>query len=181
MKKIILGTNSPYISMIEINEASEKQLSIVQKIAHQTWPVTFSNILTPDQIKFMLSWMYDLKALEQQVNEKGHVFLLAKEDGDFLGFASYEVHCKNDTKTKIHKIYILPGTQGKGIGKKLINHIRDIALMNGDKFLYLNVNRFNESAISFYKHIGFYEAYREVIDIGNGFVMDDIVMEMKLD
>lgn len=172
---------SPSISMIEITEASEKQLSIVQKIAHQTWPVTFSNILTPDQIKFMLNWMYDLNALGQQVNEKGHVFLLAKEDGEFLGFASYEVHCMNDTKTKIHKIYILPGTQGKGIGKKLINHIRDIAFMNGDKFLYLNVNRFNEKAISFYKHIGFSEAYREVIDIGNGFIMDDIVMEMKLD
>jgi diamine N-acetyltransferase len=56
-----------------------------------------------------------------------------------------------------------------------------IALQNRDKFLYLNVNRFNEKAISFYQHIGFYEAYREVIDIGNGFIMDDIVMEMKLD
>ena len=121
--------------MIEITEASEKQLSIVQKIAHQTWPVTFSNILTPDQIKFMLSWMYDLKALEQQINEKGHVFLLAKEDGEFLGFASYEVHCKNDTKTKIHKIYILPGTQGKGIGKKLIEETKKIYLNCKRKFM----------------------------------------------
>jgi ribosomal protein S18 acetylase RimI-like enzyme len=167
--------------MIEIIEASEKQLSIVQKMAYLTWPVTFSNILTPDQIKFMLNWMYDLKALEQQVIEKGHVFLLAKEDEEFLGFASYEVHCKDQTKTKIHKIYILPGTQGKGVGKKLISHVKDIAYMEGDRFIFLNVNRFNENAISFYKHIGFYEAYREVIDIGNGFVMDDIVMEMKLD
>lgn len=165
--------------MIDIIQASQDQLSKVQKIAHQTWPVTFSNILTPEQIQFMLHWMYDLKALEQQVNEKGHVFLLAKEEDEFLGFAAYEVHCQGQAKTKIHKIYILPGTQGKGIGKKLISHIKDIAFMNGDKYLYLNVNRFNENAISFYKHIGFYEAYREVIDIGNGFIMDDIVMEME--
>lgn len=167
--------------MIDIVKASSEELYFVQKIAHQTWPVAFSNILTPDQISFMLNWMYDLKALEQQVNEKGHVFLLAKEEDSFLGFAAYEVHCKDQEKTKIHKIYILPGTQGKGIGKKLISHVMDIALRNGDKFLYLNVNRFNEKAISFYKHIGFYEAYREVIDIGNGFIMDDIVMEMELD
>jgi diamine N-acetyltransferase len=167
--------------MIEIIQASPEQLSIVQKIAHQTWPVTFSNILTPEQIQFMLNWMYDLKALEQQVNEKGHVFLLAKEQDEFFGFASYETHCKDQAKTKIHKIYILPGTQGKGIGKKLISHIKDIAFLTGDKFLYLNVNRFNENAISFYKHIGFYEAFREVIDIGNGFIMDDIVMEMIID
>jgi diamine N-acetyltransferase len=166
--------------MIHIVKASLEELSIVQKIARLTWPITFSNILTPEQIEFMLNWMYDLKALEQQVNEKGHVFLLAKEEDSCLGFASYEIHCKDQEKTKIHKIYILPGTQGKGIGKKLISHIKDISLMKGDKFLYLNVNRFNEKAISFYKHIGFYEAYKEVIDIGNGFIMDDIVMEMKL-
>jgi diamine N-acetyltransferase len=165
--------------MIEIIQASPEQLSIVKKIAHQTWPVTFSNILTPEQIQFMLNWMYDLKALEQQVNEKGHIFLLAKEQDEFFGFASYEIHCQGQAKTKIHKIYILPGTQGKGIGKKLISHIKDIAFMNGDKYLYLNVNRFNENAILFYKHIGFYEAHREVIDIGNGFIMDDIVMEMN--
>jgi ribosomal protein S18 acetylase RimI-like enzyme len=167
--------------MIDIVKASQEQLPIVQKIAHQTWPVTFSNILTPDQIQFMLNWMYDLQALEKQVKDKGHVFLLAKEEEVFLGFAAYEVHCQAQAKTKIHKIYILPGTQGKGIGKKLISHIKEIAFMHGDKFLYLNVNRFNENAISFYKHIGFYEAYREVIDIGNGFIMDDIVMEMVLD
>jgi diamine N-acetyltransferase len=166
--------------MIHIVKASLEELSLVQKIACLTWPITFSNILTPEQIEFMLNWMYDLKALEQQVNEKGHVFLLAKEEDSCLGFASYEIHCKDQEKTKIHKIYILPGTQGKGIGKKLISHIIGIALQNRDKFLYLNVNRFNEKAISFYQHIGFYEAYREVIDIGNGFIMDDIVMEMKL-
>ncbi|MCL6258801.1 GNAT family N-acetyltransferase [Aquiflexum sp. TKW24L] len=166
--------------MIDIAKATLEQLSIVQKIAHQTWPVTFSNILTPDQISFMLDWMYDLKALEQQVKEKGHVFLLAKEEGEFLGFAAYEVNCQDQAKTKIHKIYILPGTQGKGVGKSLINKIKNIAIENGDGCLFLNVNRFNEKAIEFYSYIGFYEAYREVIDIGNGFIMDDVVMEMNL-
>ena len=167
--------------MVDIVQASPEELSIVQKIAHETWPITFSNILTAEQIKFMLDWMYDLKVLEQQVFGKGHVFLLAKEEDKFLGFAAYEVHCQNQTKTKIHKIYILPEMHGKGIGKKLISHVRDIAIMAGDRSVYLNVNRFNENAITFYSHIGFYEAYREVIDIGNGFVMDDIVMEMELD
>jgi diamine N-acetyltransferase len=166
--------------MVQILQASINEIAIVQKIAHQTWPITFANILTPQQISFMLGWMYDLKALESQVTEKGHVFLLAQEEGEYLGFASYEIHCKDSNKTKIHKIYILPETQGKGVGKSLINRIITIAKENGDNHLFLNVNRFNQKAIDFYAHIGFYEAYREVIDIGNGFIMDDIVMEMKL-
>jgi ribosomal protein S18 acetylase RimI-like enzyme len=45
--------------------------------------------------------------------------------------------------------------------------------------LFLNVNKYN-SAIQFYHKIGFEIAKEEVIDIGNGFVMDDYVMEKQL-
>jgi diamine N-acetyltransferase len=167
--------------MIEIVKASVTDLLHVRTIALETWPKTFSNILTSDQISYMLDWMYDTEALKSQVKEKQHVFLLAKENGKYLGFCSYELHSKEGTKTKIHKIYILPETQGKGIGKKLLYAVRQIAEENGDTHLFLNVNKYNQAAIDFYAHIGFYESYREVIDIGNGFVMDDVVMEFKLD
>jgi len=166
--------------MIEIVKASVPDLVYVREIALETWPKTFSNILTPDQIAYMLDWMYHSEALKSQVLDKKHVFLLAKENGKYLGFCSYEIHCKEAIKTKIHKIYILPDTQGKGIGKKLIEAVRQIAKENGDSHLFLNVNKHNRAAIDFYEHIGFYEAYKEVIDIGNGFVMDDVVMELKI-
>jgi diamine N-acetyltransferase len=166
--------------MIEIVKASVSDLLHVRAIALATWPKTFSNILTPDQISYMLDWMYDIEALKSQALEKQHVFLLARENGRYLGFCSYELHCKEGAKTKIHKIYILPETQGKGIGQKLLHAVRQIAKENGDSHLFLNVNKHNQAAINFYEHIGFYEAYREVIDIGNGFVMDDVVMELKI-
>jgi hypothetical protein len=43
----------------------------------------------------------------------------------------------------------------------------------------LNVNKYN-SAQDFYKKLGFCIDYEEVIDIGNGYVMDDYVMEKEL-
>lgn len=166
--------------MINIIQANLSDLKKVREIALRTWPQTFANILTPEQIDYMLNWMYQLEALERQVQEKGHVFLLANEGEKSLGFCSYELHAKDPSKTKIHKIYILPGAQGKGVGKKLIQEVAQIALENGDTHLFLNVNKYNQSAIDFYSKIGFYEDFREVIDIGNGFVMDDVVMEMKI-
>ena len=166
--------------MISIEKINEDLLHEVQKIAFKTWPKTFSNILSPKQIDYMLDWMYNIEALKKQLNEKGHVFLLAAENGNYMGFASYEVHHGGSGKTKIHKIYILPETQGKGVGKKLLQAISEVALKNGDTYLFLNVNKFNHHAIDFYSHLGFYEAFREVIDIGNGFVMDDAVMELRL-
>jgi ribosomal protein S18 acetylase RimI-like enzyme len=166
--------------MINIVRASADLLPEIQKIAYQTWPKTFSNILSPEQINYMLNWMYDLKSLETQLKDKNHIFLLAEENGKFLGFASYETNHGETNKTKIHKIYILPEAQGKGVGKKLIQFMEKAAMENGNKILFLNVNKFNQGAIDFYSRIGFYEAYKEIIDIGNGFVMDDLVMELKL-
>ncbi|MFD2036086.1 GNAT family N-acetyltransferase [Belliella marina] len=166
--------------MIEIRKASLDQLIEVQKIAYATWPETFSNILTPVQIDYMLNWMYDLDALKNQMNEKNHVFLLASEDEKFLGFCSYELASENSKKVKIHKIYILPNTQGKGIGRKLIDEVKKLTIQNGFGSLYLNVNRFNLGAIDFYLYLGFKEVRKEVIDIGNGFIMDDLVLEMEV-
>jgi len=166
--------------MITITQANLSDLKKVRKIALVTWPKTFANILTPEQIAYMLDWMYSPEALEQQVLEKNHVFLLASEGDNILGFCSYELHAKSPSKTKIHKIYILLEAQGKGVGKKLIQEVARIAKKNGDTHLFLNVNKYNQSAIEFYSKIGFYEDFREVINIGNGFVMDDVVMEMKI-
>lgn len=164
--------------MIEIYPASENQLVEIQNIAYATWPQTFSNILTPVQIEYMLDQMYDLDALKSQMRVKKHTFLLAKEEEETLGFCSYELNCEDSNKVKIHKIYILPNTQGKGIGKKLLAEVQKSAIKNGFASVYLNVNRFNKQAIEFYQYIGFKEIKKEVIDIGNGFVMDDLVMEL---
>jgi ribosomal protein S18 acetylase RimI-like enzyme len=169
-----------YPFMITIQEASLQELAKVREVALKTWPQTFQGILTPDQIEYMMNWMYDLEALKIQVLGNNHVFLLAMENDECLGFCSYQLHAKDNNKTKIHKIYILPDTQGKGIGKKLLERVKEIAIGEGDCFLYLNVNKYNQKAIAFYKRIGFYEDFKEVIDIGNGFVMDDVVMETKI-
>ncbi|MEB2780137.1 GNAT family N-acetyltransferase [Algoriphagus sp. C2-6-M1] len=164
--------------MVTIVPAQKRELIHVQSIAHRTWPDTFKNILNPEQIDYMLKWMYSLETLEQQASDEYH-FHFADEDGEKLGFAGFELN-QEPGKTKIHKIYILPTAQGKGIGKKLINAIKEIALENEQTSLLLNVNKYNQGAIDFYEYLGFIKIKEEIIDIGNGYVMDDYVFELKL-
>lgn len=151
----------------------------IQDIAGKTWPVTYGAILSTEQIQYMFSMMYDLEALKNQAETKNHHFIIAEEEGNFLGFASYEFDCGKEGTTKIHKIYILPETQGSGIGKKLIYYISEKAKNQNQKFLSLNVNRFNE-AIHFYTKIGFEKVGEENINIGNGYLMEDYIMEKKI-
>jgi len=105
--------------------------------------------------------------------------VLIYSNDEAVGFASFEHNVNHSGKTKIHKIYILSSQQGKGTGKALVDYIEQQALPFGDKALFLNVNKYN-SAIQFYQKIGFEITKEEVIDIGNGFVMDDYVMEKQL-
>ncbi|PZX53361.1 GNAT family N-acetyltransferase [Algoriphagus chordae] len=164
--------------MIQVISVSKADLTTIQSIAHRTWPDTFGKILSPAQIDYMLHRFYDIPNLEAQL-EQGHSFLLADEDGEKLGFTGFELNQIPGT-TKIHKIYILPTAQGKGIGKRLIKSISEIALDNQQESLLLNVNKYNKGAIDFYEYLGFVNIKTEVIDIGEGYVMDDFVFELKL-
>lgn len=164
---------------MNIRQLAKEELPKVQSIAHRTWPSTFANILSPEQIEYMLNWMYSLDMLESQVDNR-HTFLLAEDEGKELGFAGFELNYSEGPKAKLHKIYLLPEAQGKGAGKALILEVADRARKAGQKSLLLNVNKYNKKAIEFYNRIGFQEIYKEVIDIGNGYVMDDVVMELNL-
>ncbi len=167
--------------MIEVTQATPSQLPIIQKIAHDTWPHTFGEILSAAQIAYMLDWMYSLSALEQQITEAGHVFLLAKdtEQAQYVGYASYETNYQQAQKAKVHKIYILPTCQGKGVGQALMNIIQEQATQYGNHTLTLNVNR-NNKAVTFYQKMGFAVVSTENIPIGEGFWMEDYVMEKRL-
>ncbi len=164
---------------MQIHSLQKEELHKVQSIAHRTWPSTFANILSPEQIEYMLNWMYSLDMLESQF-EKGHTFLFAEENGEELGFAGFELNYSEGPKAKLHKIYLLPEAQGKGAGKALILEVAERARIASQKSLLLNVNKYNQKAIDFYFKMGFQEIYKEVIDIGNGYVMDDVVMELNL-
>ena len=154
------------------------ELLIVHEIAYATWPDTFKEILSQEQIQYMLNWMYDLKHLENQFNQ-GHQFYVAELEEIPVGFIGIEPNHPKKGLTKIHKIYILPNKQGLGIGKKLIQYVRELSIQSEIEGLLLNVNRFNK-AVEFYKAIGFNILFEENIDIGNGYLMEDYVMKLEL-
>ena len=165
--------------MITISEAKAENIKTIQEITYTTWPITYGKILSEEQLDYMLDLFYSDEALNNQLDKKEQLFYMISEDETTLGFIGIEHHYKNEPVTRIHKIYLLPETQGKGIGKKVIVEIQKLALENNSSSLSLNVNRFN-SALSFYKKIGF-EVIDEVnIDIGNGYLMEDYVMGKKL-
>lgn len=163
---------------MEIRKAGLDDFKIINDLALKTWYDTYTTILSPEQLEYMLKEMYSLKAFTEQIAVKGHHFLLLSENDRYLGFASYELNYTSGT-TKLHKLYVLPETQGKGAGRLLITTIESLAKNNGNDKVSLNVNRYND-AVKFYLKNGFEKAGEEDINIGNGYLMEDFIMEKGL-
>jgi ribosomal protein S18 acetylase RimI-like enzyme len=164
--------------MIVLRRAKEDDLAIISDLAERIWPETYSAYLSEEQLKYMLDLMYNRGELLSQL-QKGHTFLIAtetEEDKD-VGFAGYSIVDSENHIYKLHKLYVLPETHGKGVGKILINEVKDLAIRDGAKALQLNVNR-NNNAKDFYVKAGFKIKETADIEIGNGFLMNDYIMEL---
>jgi GNAT superfamily N-acetyltransferase len=165
--------------MITISEAVIDDIRIIQEIAYKTWPVAYGEILSKEQIDYMLEKMYSDTALSNNLKSLEHRFLLIKENEICQGFASYEHNYLNKNCTRLHKLYLLPESHGKGLGKLLLDKVEYLAQKNQSNTISLNVNRFNKAYI-FYQKMGFEIIEEEDLAIGNSYLMEDYKMEKKL-
>ncbi|MBU2525137.1 MAG: GNAT family N-acetyltransferase [Bacteroidetes bacterium] len=165
--------------MESMRPATTADIPIIRQLAKAIWPPTFKDILSESQIAYMLRLMYAEASLEKQMRTFGHCFFLLIVEEEACGFMSLEHDVHHQGKTRIHKIYLLPKLQGKGLGAKMIQFAAKEARQKGDSALILNVNKYNTAA-KFYEKLGFELVKEEVIPIGEGFVMDDFVFEKTL-
>jgi len=164
--------------MYHIREAGVADVTAIREIANQTWWPTYGPILSAEQIAYMLGVLYSDEKINSQIANREQTFLILVEDDQPVAFAAYSPREENPEIYKLHKLYCLPQTQGKGYGKILINEVGNRVLAAGKNTLDLNVNRFNK-ARSFYEKLGFVVVCEEDIAIG-GYWMNDFVMRKSL-
>jgi GNAT superfamily N-acetyltransferase len=163
---------------MKLIKATEKDIPLIQDLAKRSWENAYADILSKEQMEYMLNTMYSEAEISEHLkNSNYHYYLVFDEILNvFDGFLGYENHYEKQT-TKLHRIYLVPESKGKGLGKKTLEFLNEKVKESGDNRIILNVNKYN-SAQKFYESQG-YMVYNEgVFDIGNGFVMDDYLMEI---
>lgn len=152
------------------------EISIVQKLAREIWNEHYIKILSQQQIDYMLDLFYSEEKIRSEI-EQGVVWEMLMEDETPIGYLACKIEPQ---KIYISKIYLKAETRGKGLGKFLLNRTIEIAKENQKKSIYLNVNKFNTDSIAFYERNGFVKIDEGIFEIGNGFVMDDYIMELEV-
>lgn len=163
---------------MRIVKCDRNQLEVVKDLAYAIWPSAYAEILSKEQLTYMLERFYNLEALQLQAENGQQFYLVQNVQQKYVGFVAYEINCEPN-KTKIHKIYVLPEMQGSGVGKLLFEFVKSRVEEIQQKAIFLNVNKYNK-AQGFYIKLGFKIVKVELIDIGNNYVMDDYVMELNL-
>ncbi|WP_128543462.1 GNAT family N-acetyltransferase [Larkinella soli] len=159
-------------------KATIDDIPAVIALQERIWEPTYRDILSSDQIEYMFTATYSAESLADQMTRQGHQFLLALQDHEPVGFASYSRTDAAGERYKLHKIYVLPSEQGKGTGRLLLEETAEKCRAAGGERLILNVNRYNR-ARHFYERMGFAVIREEDVPIGP-YWMNDYVMEKIL-
>lgn len=164
---------------MKIRKATTDDISLIRRMAEETFPATYREIITEEQIAWMMEWMYSHESLKAQM-DGGHVYYIAFDDnGSPQGYVSVER--QGERLFHLQKIYVLPTAQGTGLGRTLFQTAVDHVRREGGEGcrMELNVNRYNK-ALSFYERMGMRRDREGDFPIGNGFFMNDFIMALDV-
>ncbi len=126
------------------------ELEIVRDLALQIWPKCYRRMISPDHIDEMLSALFDLDTLEQDMTEKGHTYWVVRVGHRDVGFVSAHL---DGTRVWITKLYVLQDYRGFGLGKALVQAVQDY--FAPAQRLSLCVHKEHDVAVDFCLRSGF--------------------------
>ncbi len=169
---------------IAIRPAGVNEIPLIRSMADVVFRRTYADILSPEQMEYMMEWMYSEDSLATQVSAPGKYFFIAYADGVPAGYVSFEYEdIMEDGRRLYHlqKLYVMPEFQGCGLGRRMLSFVcSSLSSMNPDGCRFeLNVNR-NNSSVGFYEHCGLSRVRQGDFPIGGGYFMNDYIYALDI-
>lgn len=157
----------------QVNTAEE--IAEVARLAAEIWREYYVSIIRIEQIDYMLGKYQAVPAITDQIHHQGYEYYLIHLDGSStVGYMSVK---QEEEKLFLSKFYIGKEHRGHGYASKAVTFLEQLCKDRNLSHIWLTVNRHNESSIAVYEKKGFRTIREQIADIGNGFVMDDFIME----
>ena len=151
-------------------------INLTSEFASDVFIDYYNDLIGNKQATYMANLFLSAKAIEELI-ESGAIFKLVMENNEPIGFTEYKL--END-KVFLSKLYVRKDYRHKGVGKIMLEDCIKYAKENNANSIYLTVNKGNTNSINVYDHVGFKQIDAVVNDIGNGYVMDDYIMELNV-
>lgn len=155
---------------------NEAQLQDLARLAHEIWNEYFTSIISQSQIDYMVERFQSYDAMKKAIMEDGYTYYLLYED-KLIGYLG--VKCEEE-RVFLSKLYLHKDVRGKGYSSILLNQAIEYAKEHDKKAIYLTCNKYNDHSLKVYAHKGFKTIDSVVTDIGEGYVMDDHILQLTI-
>lgn len=156
---------------------TDEEVRDLANLASEIWHEYFVSIISNEQIDYMVEKFQSYPAMTDQIHNQGYEYYFLTVQGAPVGYLGIK---QEEGKLFLSKFYIQNEHRGKGYGSRAMEFLVELCKQRGLTAIWLTVNRYNDSTIAVYEKKGFRTVREQVADIGNGFVMDDFVMEKQL-
>lgn len=158
---------------------SEEDTHILGTLADEIWHEHYANILSAEQIDYMVEKFQSPAAISADIQQHGYRYYLAYAENIPAGYCA--IHPEDEGKTVfLSKIYVKKDFRGNKLATRFLDTVLTYAKPKGCERLWLTVNKHNNGSIAAYKKLGFEIEDEMVTDIGSGFVMDDYKMSRSV-
>lgn len=144
----------------------------IETLACEIWEEHYTPIIGAKQVTYMLEKFQSARAMEEQVKE-GYEYFMILEEGQLVGYLAFKEEAEG---LFLSKVYVHSSVRGKGFGKAAIEFVKTEVQKRGLSQIRLTVNKYNHNSIAAYFKMGFEKTRELVMDIGEGYVMDDYEM-----
>lgn len=132
--------------VIEISECRLSDFSDVMALLRQLWPER-----KPDIEKM-------LRAYKKAIKSKNQIYLKAVHEGKCIGFCSLSILNTlygNGESMHIDELVIDENHRSKGIGKRILGHVRELARQKSCSLIELDTALHRLDAHRFYENMGY--------------------------
>ena len=157
---------------------SPEDIKVTAQLAQKIWNQHYVPIIGQDQVNYMVEKFQSEFAISNQLKE-AYLYYYIEHSGKPCGYLALLPN-KEKSRLMISKIYIDVDFRGNNLGTELLNFTISKSKEEQFKTIWLTVNKNNTKSIEWYKQKGFEIKEAVVFDIGNGFIMDDYLLEKSV-
>lgn len=161
------------MNQLKIEKVKTEETGQLAELAERIWREHYTSIIGEAQVEYMLQKFQSEQAVLSQM-KNGTRYYFLRQNGQEAGYMGVEA---KDGALFLSKLYVAREFRGLGISRAALSFLQELCRKESLSHIWLTVNRHNNGSILAYRALGFTKIREQETDIGNGFAMDDYVMQ----
>ncbi|MDO4587522.1 MAG: GNAT family N-acetyltransferase [Planctomycetia bacterium] len=156
----------------------ESEIKLLENLAKEIWEEYFIPIIGAGQVAYMLEKFQSYSAISKNIKFDDYQYYFLLKENQPIGYTGIQI---KDQSLFLSKLYIKKEYRGNHFATRTLDFLIHLAQNNGCSVIWLTCNRNNKVTLDIYQKMGFNIIEKKDSDIGNGFFMNDFVLQKPVD